>query len=223
MTMDGQIHLPVVDSCWRSIGVRGDRSCPKLTQVIHCQNCDVFSDAARSLLGREASPEYLRELTGFVAEPAETRKLANQSALLFSLGREGYAVWAREVLEVAEVARPRRIPHRTSRVFLGLVTVQGRLELCMSLRGLLGLPEDSGPPPDRQRVIVVSHAGARSVFAIDAVRGMHRVHSTALLDVPATSARRTNAFVSGLLAHQSERYAVLDVARACQSAVEHMR
>lgn len=222
MNTQRNVSLPVVEGCWREIGVRGDRSCNRLQQVIHCQNCDVFADAARRLLGREASDEYLRELTGFVAEPAETRKLANQSALLFSVGREGYGVWAREVSEVAEVSAPRRVPHRSNATFLGLVSIQGRLELCMSLRGLLGLPAEE-PVAGKQRVLVVSHGGSRWVFAIDAVRGMHRVHSTALLEVPATSARRASAFVSGLLTHQNERYAVLDVARACQAAAEHMR
>jgi chemotaxis-related protein WspD len=223
MSTEQRISLPVVDACWREIGVRGNRTCPRLPQVIHCQNCEVFADAARRLLGREATSEYLRELTGFVAEPAETRKLANQSALLFSVGREGYGVWAREVSEVAEVSAPRRVPHRSNATFLGLVTIQGRLELCMSLRGLLGLPAETEAATARQRVLVVAHAGSRWVFAIDAVRGMHRVHSTALLEVPATSARRASAFVSGLLTYQKDRYAVLDVAHACQAAAEHMR
>lgn len=224
MTDSVPLRLPVIEGCWREIGVRGDRSCPQLPAVIHCQNCEVFSASARKLLGREATPDYLRELTGFVAEPAETRKLANQSALLFAVGREGYAMWAREVLAVAEIPPPRRVPHRSNGTFLGLVSIQGRLELCLSLRGLLGLPEPAAEASAKEvSALVVSHASARWVFVVDAVRGMHRVHSAALLDVPASSARRQQQFVSGLLLHQDQRFAVLDITKICVSAAERMR
>ena len=215
--------LPVMDACWRHIGVRGDRTCDRLPAVIHCQNCEVFSNAAKGLLDRQASDEYLQELTGFVAEPAESRNLANQSVLLFALGSENYAVWARDVLEVAETAPARRVPHRSNGTFLGLVNIQGRLELCMSLAGLLGIARGAAAADEKQRVLVVTHSGARWVFAIDAVKGMHRVHSTALLEVPATSARRASVFLSGLLTHPAGRFGVLDVPRVCEAAAEQMR
>ncbi len=38
--------LPSVDDCWNRIGVRGDRSCPKLAEHIHCRNCPVHAAAA---------------------------------------------------------------------------------------------------------------------------------------------------------------------------------
>jgi chemotaxis-related protein WspD len=220
--MSSKLTLPVVDQCWTSIGVRGDRSCPRLAEVIHCQNCDVFSVAARGLLDRPASEEYLAEVTGFVAEPAEARKAANQSALLFSLGNERFAVWARDVLEVAEVAIPRRIPHRTNGIFRGIVNLQGRLELCVSLAGLLGLDSEAPPFGGKVRVLVVAHNGLRWVFTIDAVRGMHRMHDSALIEIPASAARRDQAYLTGLFTLQEEAFGVLDVPRLCQVTAEQL-
>ena len=46
------------DPCWRRIGVYGgDHSCPLLAQTLHCRNCQVFSDAARTMFGRPSEPE----------------------------------------------------------------------------------------------------------------------------------------------------------------------
>lgn len=219
--MKNQKQLPLVDNCWSQIGVRGNRSCERLKEVIHCQNCEVFSRIARGLLDRPASGDYLSEVTEFVAEPADARTLANQSVLMFSVNDEHYAVWARDVLEVAEVTAPRRIPHRTNQTFRGLVNIQGRLELCVSLAGLLGLAGHAEREHGKVRVLVVSHANQRWVFVIDAVRGMHRVHQDALVEVPASSARRDHAYLSGLLQHQGIAFGMLSVPRLCASAGEH--
>ena len=45
--------------CWRVIGVSGDRSCPELEQFIHCRNCPVLAEAARSFFDRAAPEGYL--------------------------------------------------------------------------------------------------------------------------------------------------------------------
>ena len=44
--------------CWNHIGVRGDRSCPLLPPVVHCQNCAVFSAAGRRFLDAPSPPGY---------------------------------------------------------------------------------------------------------------------------------------------------------------------
>ena len=44
--------LADVDDCWNRIGIRGDQSCPKLPEYVHCRNCPVYASAARRLLDR---------------------------------------------------------------------------------------------------------------------------------------------------------------------------
>jgi chemotaxis-related protein WspD len=54
-----------IDDCWNRIGVwaKGNRDCPKLKDVGHCVNCEVFSSAGRQLLECEAPRGYLEEWT----------------------------------------------------------------------------------------------------------------------------------------------------------------
>ena len=49
--------------CWKTIGVWGSEKprCPKLEEVIHCRNCDQFTQAGRNLLERELPEEYQSE------------------------------------------------------------------------------------------------------------------------------------------------------------------
>src|SRR6188472_2604586 len=82
---------PVVD-CWNSIGVKGDRSCPKLKDVTHCHNCEVFADAARVFLDRSAPPGYLAEATDAFARSSEPKSADSLSVLVFEVGDQLLAI-----------------------------------------------------------------------------------------------------------------------------------
>ena len=43
-----------IDDCWNRIGVWGTETprCPKLEDVVHCRNCEVYSAAGRLVLER---------------------------------------------------------------------------------------------------------------------------------------------------------------------------
>jgi len=47
-----------IDDCWNEIGVRGDRSCPRLKEHGHCRNCPVFSSAAAVRLDAQLPTDY---------------------------------------------------------------------------------------------------------------------------------------------------------------------
>jgi chemotaxis-related protein WspD len=213
--------LPVVD-CWNRIGVRGDRSCPELAAAIHCHNCHAFTAAAQTLLDRPAAREYLTELTEFVSEPVATRKLADRSAVLVRVGAEHFAIATDSVLEVAETAAPRRVPHRGNHVFAGLINVRGQLELCVSLAGLLGIPAREGEA-GAPRALIVTHDDQRWVLLVDAVLGVQRFHQSQLIDPPAGARRTGGAYVRALTAHAGEHFAWLDLARLCGDLRDNVR
>ncbi len=152
-------------SCWNTIGVKGDRSCPELTTVIHCRNCAVYSQGGRQLLDRQPPSGYQQEWTRLLAETTETTEIRetnkgaiavhgttkNQgtkeaikeqkalSVVIFRLQKEWLALKASIFKEVTEPSVIRTLPHRSNEVFLGLVSIRGELQLCISLHHLLGL------------------------------------------------------------------------------------
>src|SRR5262249_4114762 len=177
--------------CWRRIGVAGDRSCPELSTFIHCRNCPVFADAARSFFDRPAPEGYLAEWTRWLAETdclgpgeeAEGSPVKDQgeiqdqrewvSVLIFRLGGEWLA-WPTGA--IVAVTRPRpvhRVPHRFHRVFTGLVNLHGQAQLCVSLHGLLGVDVPASSP---RLVVVRDRERAETwAFGADEVLGVHRV------------------------------------------------
>src|SRR5437660_81920 len=129
--------------CWHRIGVSGDRSCPELTTFIHCRNCPVFAAAARSFFDRPAPEGYLAEWTRWLADSdglgprgeapgngeddegdAHTQR-EGVSVLIFRLGGEWLAFRTRAVAEVTTPRPMHRVPHRSNRVLIGLVNLQG--------------------------------------------------------------------------------------------------
>jgi chemotaxis-related protein WspD len=229
--------LPVIDDCWNRIGVRGDRSCPKLPEHIHCHNCEVFASAAQTLLDRPALSDYTAELTQFVAEPAASRRLPDQSVVLFAVAREGFAVPTACVVEMTDVERPRPVPHRVNAVFRGLVKIRGQLELCISLRGLLGIAAPDAAAiatsqapagaadraTERLPVLVVAFEGERWAWLVDSVSGVHRYESGSVLESPSAS-HKTPSFVSGLIPRaDGQHYGLLDVARVREQSLESLR
>jgi chemotaxis-related protein WspD len=190
--------------------------------VIHCHNCAVFTAAAQTLLDRPAARDYLTELTEFVSEPLAKRKLADCSAVLVRIGGEHFAIGTGSVQEVAEVAPPRRVPHRGNRVFEGLVNVRGQLELCVSVAGMLGIPKRKDQKPQTPCALIVMHAGQRWVLLIDSVLGVQRFHQSQLIDPPAAS-RTDSPYVTALVVHEGEHFGWLDIARLCCDLAESVR
>jgi chemotaxis-related protein WspD len=226
--------LPIIDDCWNTIGVRGDRSCPKLPDHIHCHNCEVFASAAQTLLDRPALDDYTAELTQFVAEPAASRRLPDQSVVLFAVAGEGFAVPTGCVVEMTDVERPRPVPHRVNAVFRGLVKIRGQLELCISLRGLLGIaaPDTAAikaqsgtldAAAERLPVLVVALEGERWAWLVDSVSGVHRYESGGVLESPSAS-HKAPSYVSGLIPRaDGQHFGLLDVPRVRERSLESLR
>jgi len=131
--------VPALNSCWRRIGVWGDRSCPELVAHTHCGNCPVFSEAGRSLLDRAAPDEYLAEWAEVLRKPPNAHE-ETIAALLFRIGPQWLALPTAVVISVTEQRPVHRLPHRAIGVFTGLVNVAGELQLAFDLRALLELP-----------------------------------------------------------------------------------
>ena len=208
--------------CWRLIGVAGDRSCPELEVFIHCRNCPVLAEAARTFFDRGAPAGYLDDWRAILEEPAAAPATDTSSVLVFRLGGEWLALPTAVLVEVTPLRTLHRLPHRSGGVLAGIVNIRGQLQLCASLHELVGI---GGAPPTGDdaggrataRLLVVERPGAeatdRWVFAVDEVAGVQRVTKGMLRAVPSTVGHAGGRLSSALFAWQDRTVALLDEAR----------
>jgi chemotaxis-related protein WspD len=221
--------LAVEDGCWHRIGVSGDRSCPELSSFVHCRNCPVFAAAARTFFDRPAPQGYLAEWTRWLADTDGLGPCAEMegdgdgdtedggtfthregvSVLIFRLGAEWLAFRTRAVAEVTTPRPVHRVPHRSNRVFAGLVNLQGRAELCISLHGLLGV---DAPLSSSPRLVVLRDRDRAETWAFgaDEVLGVHRVPRSQWRGVPSTLINPAVGFSQAVLSWNGRSIGLLD-------------
>jgi chemotaxis-related protein WspD len=204
-----------LDDCWNRIGVRGDGSCPKLTQYVHCRNCPVYAAAAVALLDAEAPAGYVADRTAHFAEPARLVMDGTRAVAIFRVGSEWLALPATVVIEVANLLPIHSLPHRPKGVVLGLASVRGELMVCVSLSQFAGaapLTTSRGEHRGKgsRRLLVIRRDAVRVVCPVDEVHGLHRFHPRELTAVPATVARATVTYATALLPWQGHSVGVLD-------------
>ena len=182
--------------CWNKIGVRGDKSCPELARHSHCRNCPNYSAAAATLLDRELAGPAAAVATSHFAETAPAGDADTQSAVIFRVGAEWFAVSTLLLDEIVSVRAIHSLPHRRNPALLGLANVRGELVTCVSIARLLF--GEAAPLP-QGRLIVMRHASGRLAFPVDEVQHTHRYRPDELTPVPPTVAKSASAFTRGLL------------------------
>jgi chemotaxis-related protein WspD len=212
-----------LDACWNRIGVRGDRSCPELLTYIHCRNCPVYSAAARTLLDAPLGPQTLDTATRHVARlvtndtlPADAAApVAVQSALVFRLQAEWFALPTVLCREVADLRPIHSLPHRRNGAVLGVANVRGELLVCVSLASLLGVQTQAPAPQVRrgaalQRFLVAIGSAGSVVFPVDEIDGVQRFHPQVLKQMPATLAKAQAKYTQALLPLERKTVGLLD-------------
>jgi chemotaxis-related protein WspD len=204
-----------VASCWNTIGVRGDRSCPELNVHVHCRNCPIYSSGAASLLDRPAPTELTVERTRHFAQPKAIDERDTRSAVVFRIGPEWFALPTPVVTEVAEPRVIHSVPHRRAGIVLGVANVRGELLVCVSLSRLLGLESttEALSPTHRTahgRLLVVRSQGVRAVLPADEVCGVQRFHSRDLKEVPTTVRKADTSHSKAVISWQDHVVALLD-------------
>ena len=205
----------VIQDSWNTLGVWGDSKCPELVKHVHCRNCPVYSAAAVKMLDTELPSQYLDEWTAHFAQPKAITEADTHSVVIFRMHAEWFALPTAIFLEVCDLRPVHSLPHRRSRVVLGLVNVRGELVICVSLAELLGLervPESkkSKSPATHERLLVVNRERSRYVFPVQEVHGILRFHQHDAREAPATLARATATYTRGVLTWQDKSVGWLD-------------
>lgn len=217
---------PGDSDCWSQIGVSGDRTCPELSSFIHCRNCPVFTAAARTFFDRPAPEGYLagwsRWLNGSVGQNAGEEEVVQPeidchsqeervSVLIFRLGAEWLAFRTQTIAEVTTPRPIHKVPRRSNEVFLGLVSLQGQVQLCVSLHGLLGV---AAPLTAARLVVVRDHNRAENwAFGADEVLGVQHIPRSRWRNVPATLANSAIGFSQAVLSWNEHSIGLLDEER----------
>jgi len=202
-------------SCWKQIGIWGDRSCPELVPHVHCRNCPVYADGAVRLLDVEVSPEYLATHAEQFARAKAVSRAGAESAVAFRLAGEWLALRTAVFSEIASRRPVHSLPHRRDRVIAGVTNIRGELIVCVSLTAALGIAEAAAPAA--ARLAVLNREGSRFVFPADEIAGLVRFDAAELTPVPATLAHAQASYTRGMLAWQGRALAVLDDGRLFQA------
>ncbi|MBY0589125.1 chemotaxis protein CheW [bacterium] len=207
--------------CWTRIGVWGDRSCPILAEVVHCQNCTVFGDASRRFLQASCPEGYLEEWTERLSAPMNESESDFQTVLVFRIGEEWLALRVEVLVEVATLRPVHRVPHRGG-LLAGLVNIRGELQLCVRLDQALGMRKEVAGATDASattlaRLLVLQSEGDRWVFPVDEVDEVFRFPKSELGTAPATLARSSGRHTQGVFYSRKRSIGFLDDQRLFQT------
>ncbi|MEW6219729.1 MAG: chemotaxis protein CheW [Thermodesulfobacteriota bacterium] len=208
---------PPLVNCWTRIGVwsRGGERCPELGRVVHCRNCPVYSAAGRRFLDRPLEDDCQQEWTVALAREKVVKDLKARSAFVFRVGREWLALAATLIREVVPMGPIHSLPHRRSAILRGVVNIRGKLEICVSIGGVLGIDKESTGSGESgyaapERMIVAARRGETFVFPVSQVRGMARYHAEMLRNLPVTVTAAKAAYTTGILSLDGRDVGFLD-------------
>ena len=199
-----------IDDCWNRIGVwsTAEERCPELSNVVHCRNCSVYSATGRLLLDREASPEYLQEWTTLLAEEKKDVRTVTKSAFVFRAGTDWLALPTSVIRQVVDMGTIHSIPHLNNPVIRGLVNIQGKLEVCVSIGAVLGLEREEHDDSDTgyvapERLIVTHKEGKILAFPVSEIMGVVRYQPEMMRDLPITVSGSKAVYTEGILLHKN--------------------
>jgi len=204
-----------IDDCWNRIGVfsKGQKSCELLAKFAHCQNCDQYANSGRLLLSRPLPDDYRLELSERFRQPAQLEAETSKKAFIFRAGDEWLGVKSALIKEVLDMGPIHSIPHKSSRIFRGIVNIRGRLELCVSIGGVLriepGTRRQSGIPAP-ERLIVAAKGGQSIVFPASEVMGPVPYNTNALKPLPITVSGSKAVYTKGILNINGQEVGMLD-------------
>ncbi|MBV7524617.1 MULTISPECIES: chemotaxis protein CheW [Pseudomonas] len=205
VTRDAQ----AIDDCWNRIGIHGDKSCPLLSDHIHCRNCAVYSAAATRLLDRYALQQEDR---GAVSVAVES-EVKTRSLLMFRLGEEWLGLATHSLVEVAPLQAIHSLPHQRSRALLGVANVRGALVACLSLVELLGLDGASSVATGARvmpRMLIIAADGGPVVVPVDEVEGIHAIDERILDTASRSGAQASAKYTRGVLQFKGRSLRWLD-------------
>lgn len=210
-----------ITNCWKKIGIFGDSTCPKLSELIHCRNCIEYNKAGRSLFNREVTNEFLEETTKNLTDVKKIKTLDFISVIIFRIENEWLALRTIYLQETTNMRPIHRVPFRTNNVFKGIVNINGELLLCVSLTNIMeNTSEETRDLKDEntyKRMLVIHKNNERYVFPVDEVLGIYRISSNEIQGVPATISKSPSSLIEGIFNLNENKVGLLGEDRFLQA------
>lgn len=194
------------DACWKTIGVRGDSSCPRLAEYVRCLNCPVFADAATLLLDRYS----LQREPGELVYPEAPLAVPSRSLVVFRIAGEWLGLATRCLVEVAPSQPVHSVPHQRSRTLMGVANVRGALVPCIALGQLLGIETEQAAAASGRvvpRLLILAAQAGSVVVPVDEVDGIRRFDEHL---IEAGASPQSSRFTTSVLADGPRTLRVLD-------------
>lgn len=200
--------------CWKTTGTFGDRSCPRLSEEIHCRNCEIYRAGGRNLLDRPQPDAYREELTRELAEPEASADEKPLELVLFRIRGAWLALPASCFSRTLPILPVIPMPGRSNAIFQGMVNAHGDIRLCASLMPLIGAEMDR-PVIDVSarvfpRMLEIQRKGQIWVYASDEVVGSIQCELNSLEPLSANLPNASQGLVRGLFTWFGLRVALLD-------------
>lgn len=202
------------NNCWSTIGVWGgaQEKCDRLSEVVHCRNCEVFSMAGRGVFESKPPAGYLSEWQEKISKEKTEREKGDVGVMVFRLGKEWLSLPAENFQEIVEERNIHKIPHNEGLHILGIVNIGGEINTCYSLMNLLKIDEDVNKKEGGlERLIVIVINGDRFVLPVCEVSGLARYSSNDLLQTPAALGKKMGTYLLGMFKIQKRQVAALNV------------
>lgn len=204
-----------IHDCWNQIGVWSNISerCAELHTHVHCRNCPVYGETGRALFDRPLTDEYQQELISIFQSNPKKMQGKTKSAFVFMAGGEWLALHSHLVKEVVNIGPIHSIPHKNSRIFRGITNIGGRLEICVSIGGVLRIGKRCRKTrgfPSIERLIVAEKNDQNVVFPVTEVIGTIRYNPSMIIPLPATVSGSRAVYTTGILSVQGRDVGFLD-------------
>ncbi len=167
-----------------------------------------------NLLDRRPSEEYLQTWTQVIQKPLSIeQKRDTISVVVFRLAHEWLAMKTSVFKSVILRRQIHCIPHRAQKFLLGVVNVDGELQLCVALNELLGIEYSmsrSHHASHDDRMIAIAQNKELWVFPVDEVEGIHLWHVAMLENAPVNVSKSASNYLKGIMTIKNKSIGLLD-------------
>jgi len=202
-----------INDCWNKIGIWGTQTprCERLQKIVHCHNCDIYSQAGSQILSRPAPENYLTEWKENLSQDRAEKNINIKSALVFRMGDEWFALASKFVKEITHCDKHHSLPHIKNNVLRGLVNVNGELILNVSLGYLFKINKSQTTSKyTNERYIIIQDNEEPFAFPASEVKEIIHYNMEDIKPTPSTINKNTSSFIKGIIRHNGTDVGILD-------------